>query len=140
MLLAFAIGALGNLLGATIADQPLVWDVTTAEAFLFVVGNILGLLTGFMLGVIIRNSAGAVAGYFIYTFVPPTVFALWAASQTAFANLRGWVDVGYAQQPLLELSGGPTQHQWAQIAVTGLCWLLVPLIAGLALVMKSEVK
>lgn len=140
ILLAFGVGAVGNLLSATIADRPAVWDVTATEALLFVAGNVLGLLTGFMLGVLIRNSAGAVVGYFIYTFVPPTVFALWASSQDAFANLRGWVDVGYAQQPLLALNGGPTQHQWAQIGVTAVCWLLLPLIGGLALVMKSEVK
>jgi ABC-2 type transport system permease protein len=140
MLFAFGIGAVGNLLGARIADQPLVWDVTTAEALLFVVGNVLGLLTGFMLGVLIRNSAGAVVGYFVYTFLVPTVFALWASSQHAFEGLRGWVDVGYAQAPLLELSGGLTQHQWAQIGVTGLCWLLLPLISGCALVVRSEVK
>jgi hypothetical protein len=105
-----------------------------------VVGNILGLLTGFMLGVLIRNSAGAITGYALYTFLLPAVFALWATSQHAFANLRGWVDVGYAQVPLLELDGGPTPHQWAQIGVTGLCWLLLPLLAGLALAMKTEVK
>jgi ABC-2 type transport system ATP-binding protein len=139
-LLAFPVGAVGNLLSATLADRTPVWDVTTTEALLFLAGNVLGLLTGFMLGVLIRNSAGAVVGYFIYTFVPPTVFGLWAASQKSFANLRGWVDVGYAQQPLLELNGGPTQHQWAQIGVTAVCWLLLPLIGGLALVMKSEVK
>jgi ABC-2 type transport system permease protein len=140
MLFAFGIGAVGNLLGAIVSDQPLVWDVTTAEALLFVVGNVLGLLTGFMLGVLIRNSAGALVGYFVYTFLVPAVFALWASSQTAFAGVRGWVDIGYAQEPLLALSGGPTQHQWAEIGVTGLCWLLLPLIAGLALVMRSEVK
>lgn len=140
MLLAFGVGAVGTILGATIADQPPVWDVTATEALLFVVGNVLGLLSGFMLGVLIRNSAGAVVGYFVYTFLLPTVFALWATSQHAFQDLRGWVDLGYAQEPLLALSGGPTQHDWAQIGVTGLCWLLVPLIAGLALVMRSEVK
>jgi hypothetical protein len=139
-LLAFPVGAVGNLLSATLADRTPVWDVTTTEALLFLAGNVLGLLTGFMLGVLIRNSAGALVAYFIYTFVVAAVFAIWAASQNAFADLRGWVDPGYAQQPLLELSGGLTQHQWAQIGVTGLFWLLLPLIGGLALVMKSEVK
>jgi ABC-2 type transport system permease protein len=140
ILLALAVGALGNLVTATLADRPPVWDVTATEALLFAAGNVLGLLSGFMLGVLIRNSAGAVVGYFIYTFLLPTVFALWASSQSAFADLRGWVDLGYAQEPLLELSGAPTQHQWAQIGLTAVCWLLLPLVGGLALVMKSEVK
>jgi ABC-2 type transport system permease protein len=140
MLVAFGIGALGNLLGATIAHEPLVWDVTPTEALLFVAVNVLGLLSGFMLGVLIRNTAGAVVGYFAYTFLLPTVFTVWASSQNALAHLRGWVDFSYAQGPLLALTGAPTQHQWAQIGVTTLCWLLLPLIAGLALVMRSEVK
>jgi ABC-2 type transport system permease protein len=139
-LIAFGIGALGNVIGAAIAGQSLVWDVGIVEALLFVAGNILGLLTGFMLGVLIRNSAGAVVGYFVYTFLPPTVFGLWASSQSSFEQLRGWVDAGYAQVPLLELSGAPSPHQWAQIGVTGTVWLLVPLLTGLAIVMKSEVK
>jgi ABC-type transport system involved in multi-copper enzyme maturation permease subunit len=140
MLVAFGIGALGNLLGATIAHKPLVWDVTPTEALLFVAVNVLGLLSGFMLGVLIRNTAGAVVGYFAYTFLLPIVFTVWASSQNALAHLRGWVDFSYAQGPLLALTGAPTQHQWAQIGVTTLCWLLLPLIAGLALVTRSEVK
>ncbi len=35
-------------------------------------GNVLGMLFGFMLGVLIRNSAGAIVAYFVYTFVLPT--------------------------------------------------------------------
>ena len=139
-LIAFGIGALGNVIGAAIADQSLVWDVGIVEALLFVAGNILGLLSGFMLGVLIRNSAGAVVGYFVYTFLLPTVFGLWASNQSSFGQLRGWVDAAYAQVPLLELSGAPSPHQWAQIGVTGTVWLLVPLLIGLAMVMKSEVK
>ncbi|PZS30930.1 MAG: ABC transporter permease [Pseudonocardiales bacterium] len=140
MLIAFGIGALGNITGAAIADRSLVWDVGIVEALLFVAGNILGVLTGFMLGVLIRNSAGAVAGYAVYTFLVPAVFSVWASSQSAFEQLRGWIDVGYAQFPLLKLNGAPTTHQWAQIGVTGTVWLLVPLLIGLAMFMKSEVK
>jgi hypothetical protein len=34
----------------------------------------------------------------------------------------------------------PTPHQWAEIGVTTASWLLLPLISGLALVVRSEVK
>jgi hypothetical protein len=123
--------------GVTVA---LVWDVGIAEALMFVAGNILGLLSGFMLGVLIRNSAGALVGYFVYAFLIPGGFALWASNQSAFGSVRGWVDIGYAQVPLLELSGTPTSHQWAQIGATGIVWLLAPLLTGLTIVMRSEVK
>ena len=45
-----------------------------------VLGNVLGLLIGFMLGVLIRNSAGAIVGYFVYSFVLPTLSALLAGA------------------------------------------------------------
>src|SRR5699024_965102 len=74
MLLALAIGALGNLVGAAIRGTDLVWDATVGDVARIVLINVLGLLIGFMLGVLIRNSPGAIVGYFVYMFVVPTVF------------------------------------------------------------------
>ena len=36
--------------------------------------------------------------------------------------------------------GGLTGEDWAQLAVTGVVWLVLPLAVGLWLVMRSEVK
>jgi len=138
MLLAFGIGALGNVVGTAITGTPLVWDITFVECLYIVLGNVLGLLTGFMLGVLIRGSAGAIVGYFVYSLVLPPLFGVLAASQQWFADLRPWVDVNYAQSFLFNSS--PTGEQWANIGVTGLCWLIIPMAVGLRLVMRSEVK
>jgi len=138
MLLAFAIGALGNVVGAAIAGVPTVWDISIAQSLCIVLANVLGLLTGFMLGVLIRNSAGSVVAYFVYSLVLPPLFAVLAINQQWFADLRGWVDVNYAQGALFNVA--PSGHQWAQIGVTGLCWLVVPMAVGLRLVLRSEVK
>ena len=62
--------------------------------------NVLGLMMGFMLGVLIRNSAGAIVGYFVYSFVLPTLFGLLAAIQDWFRDLQGWVDFNFAQAAL----------------------------------------
>ena len=43
ILLAFAIGALGNLLNGAVTGTDLVWDVTLTDASYFVLGNVLGL-------------------------------------------------------------------------------------------------
>jgi len=138
MLLAFAIGAIGNLVGTAIRGTTVVWDISFAQGLCIVLANVLGLLTGFMLGVLIRNSAGAIVGYFVYSFVLPPLLAVLAASQQWFEDLRGWVDVNYAQGALFNVT--PSGEQWAQIGVTGLCWLIIPLLVGLRLVMRSEVK
>ena len=53
--LAFGIGALGNVVGTAIAGVDPVWDVTVTNLLNLVLANVLGLLVGFMLGVVIRE-------------------------------------------------------------------------------------
>jgi hypothetical protein len=136
--LAFGIGALGNLVGTAIAGVDPVWDLTVTNLLTIILANVLGLLVGFMLGVVIRNSAGALAAYFIYQFLLPSLALLLASSQEWFRDLQPWVDFDYAQSPLLD--GALTAQQWTQLGVTGLLWLVFPLTVGLALLMRAEVK
>ena len=75
----------------------------------------LGLLIGFMLGVLIRNSAGAIVAYFVYGFVLAGLTMLLAETQQWFADLQPWVDFNYAQGALFE--GGLTGEQWANLGV-----------------------
>jgi len=138
MLLAFAIGALGNLIGTAITGTPVVWDMSVTDCLYIVLGNVLGLLTGFMLGVLLRSSSGAIVAYFVYSLLLPTLFGVLAVSQDWFENLRPWVDVNYAQGALFD--GSPTGAEWAHIGVTGLVWLVIPLAIGVRYVMRSEVK
>lgn len=139
MLVAMGIGALGNLLGAAITGVDPVWDMTAAQLGNIVLANVLGLLIGFMLGVLIRNSAGAIVGYFVYSFVVPTLTSLLAATQTWFADIQKWVDFQFNQTSLFE-SGSLTGEQWGYLAVTGTIWLAVPLVVGLWRLMRAEVK
>jgi len=138
MLFAFVIGAIGNLVGTAIAGTDMVWDVSLAEGANIVLGSLLCLLTGTMLGMLIRSSAGALVTYFVYSLLLPTVAGILATSQEWFRDLRPWVDLNYAQAALFE--GTLTAEQWANVAVTASTWILLPAILGLRLVMKSEVK
>ena len=138
MLIAFAVGAIGNLVGTAITGTSLVWDITLTEAAYIVLGNVLGLLIGFMLGVLVRNSAGAIVAYFVYSLLLPTVLGLLAANAAWFRDLQPWVDFNFAQGALF--NGVMTGQQWAHLAVAGVLWLVAPLAVGLALVMRSEVK
>jgi ABC-2 type transport system permease protein len=138
MLFAFVIGAIGNLVGTAIAGTDLVWDVSLAEGVNIVLGSLLCLLTGTMLGMLIRSSAGALVAYFIYSLLLPTVSGLLATSQEWFRDLQPWVDLNYAQAALFE--GTLTAQQWANLSVTVSIWLVLPAILGLRQVMRSEVK
>ena len=114
------------------------WDVSVAEGVNIVLGNLLCLLTGTMLGMLIRNSAGALVAYFVYSLLLPTVSGVLATSQDWFRDLQPWVDLNYAQAALFV--GTLTGEQWANVAVTAATWLVLPALLGLRLVMRSEVK
>jgi ABC-2 type transport system permease protein len=135
---ALLVGVVGNLVGTAIAGVDTVWDVSVTDMLLIVLGNVLGLLVGFMLGVLIRSSAGAIVAYFVYSFVLPTLSALLAASQHWFRDLQPWVDFNYAQTALF--NGPLTTEQWSQLGVTSVGWLLLPTALGVWLVMRAEVK
>ena len=138
IVVALGIGAVGNIVGSSIAGVDTVWDITLNQALTIILANVLGLLIGFMLGVLIRNSAGAIVAYFIYGFVLAGLTMLLANSQQWFADLQPWVDFNYAQAELFD--GNLTGEEWAQLGVSGVLWILVPLTIGLAMIRRSEVK
>jgi hypothetical protein len=138
MLFAFVIGAVGNIVGTTIAGTDQVWDVSFAEGANIVLGSLLCLLTGTMLGMLMRSSAGALVAYFIYALLLPTIAGILAERQESFRDLQPWVDLNYAQSALF--TGTLSGEQWANLAVTAAIWLLLPGLLGLRLVMRSEVK
>jgi ABC-2 type transport system permease protein len=140
MVLTFAVGALGNLASAAATGTTLVWDVTWTQCLYYVLGMVLSLLTGFMLGVLIRSSTGAIVAYFVLTFVLPTIFGLFAESQRWFRDLQPWVDIQFAQSGLFIFDQALTSEQWAQITVTVVTWLLIPMAIGLGFVLRAEVK
>ncbi len=138
IVVALGVGAIGNIVGSTIAGVDTVWDISLNQALSIILANVLGLLIGFMLGVLIRNSAGAIVAYFVYGFVLAGLTMLLANSQQWFEDLQPWVDFNYAQSFLFE--GSMTGEQWTQLGVSGVLWILIPLSIGLALIRRSEVK
>lgn len=138
MLVALAVGALGNVLGSALTGLDAVWDVSLAEFSTIVLANVLGMLMGFMLGVLFRSSAAAIVGYFVYSFVLPVAFGTLAAFQEWFRDLQPWVDVQFAITRLYDVT--MTAEYWQQFGVTTLVWLWIPLALGLRAVLRAEVK
>jgi ABC-2 type transport system permease protein len=135
---AFTIGAVGNVVGTAIAGVDPVWNLTATDLLLLVLADVLGVLVGFMLAVLIRSSAGALATYFVYAFLLPTLALILAESQDWFRDLQPWVDFDFAQNALVD--GVVSSQQWTQLAVTGVIWLAIPLAVGLRAVVRAEVK
>ena len=135
---ALAIGALGNIVGSGIAGVDTVWDISGNQIVMLVLANVLNLLIGFMLGVLIRNSPGAIVGFVVYSFVLPTLSMVLGNFQQWWEDIRPWLDFNWAQGELYD--GHLNATEWAQLGTSGLIWLVVPLIVGLVMVMRSEVK
>jgi len=68
------------------------------------------------------------------------VFGLLATGQQWFHDLQPWVDIQFAQSGLFVFEQALTGEQWANIAVTAIIWLFLPMAVGLAFVTRAEVK
>jgi ABC-2 type transport system permease protein len=138
MFVALAVGAVGNVAGSAIAGVDTVWDLSFQNFVLIILGNALGMLAGFMLGIVLRNSPAAIVGYFVISFILPALFMVLANAQAWFEDVWPWIDFNYAQGALF--NGDPSAAEWAHLGVTGLFWLVIPMAVGLRVVMRSEVK
>jgi ABC-2 type transport system permease protein len=136
---AFAVGAVGNLLGSTIMGLDTIWDVSLAAAAQILLGNLVGMAIGFTLGVVLRNSAAAIVGYFVVSLVLPGILALLAEVRPWFADLQPWIDWNYTQVALFE-NDTDTAREWAMLASTTGIWIGLPLVIGLLFLRRSEVK
>jgi hypothetical protein len=138
MLVAGAVGAVGNVLGTAIAGVDTSWNVSVADYAMIIIANVLGMLVGFMLGVLFRSSAGAIVAYFVFSLLLPTISGALSSTQEWYRHAMPWFDFNYAQSALF--NGVPDAAQWAHLGTAGLIWLVAPLAIGLWLLMRSEVK
>lgn len=138
MLAALGVGALGNLLAGAVGGFDPVWGLTLSDAGFLILANTLGVVLGFALGVLIRNSPAAIVIYFVYMLVLPTVTGLLAMFQSWFADLQPWVDFQYNQIMLYDRV--PDAEQWLQLAAVCGLWLVLPIAFGVWRITRSEVK
>jgi hypothetical protein len=136
--LAFAVGAAGNVAASWISGNDRVWDQGLASVPYLLLSLTLTLAVGFAAGTLIRNSAGAIVAFFVFSFVIPPILAVLAITKDWFRDVQPWVDLDYQLAALQ--AGGFDTEQWLQLAVTSGMWLLLPLGVGLTTLLRSEVK
>ena len=64
---AQVVGTLGTIVGSAITGLDPVWNGSVDGFLSITLGSVLGMMFGFTLGVLIRNSAGAIVAYFVYS-------------------------------------------------------------------------
>lgn len=139
MLVAFTIGAVGNVVGSAIAGSDTIWNIGPTYAAQIVLGNLMGMAIGFTLGVVLRNSAAAIVGYFALSFVLSGILLLLAQVREWFTDLQPWIDWNHSQIALFEGRTSSAQ-EWAQLGSTTSIWIVIPLTIGLILLRRFEIE
>ena len=137
--LAFGLGAVivTLALGAAvtaIAGNEVAWSgvgIDTVAKLALVQESMI--LQGLAFGLVILNSAGAIATFFVL----PTAVGLATMMWKALEDVAPWIDF---DSGVLLQGTSLTNEQWAQFGVTSLIWIVLPLTAGLIRVLRKEVK
>ena len=136
---ALAVGAVGNVASSALAGVDTVWDISLSMAAQIVLYNLVGMAIGFTLGVVLRNSAAAIVGYFVASLVLPGILVLLAQVRAWFEDLQPWIDWNKTQVALLD-GATNTGKEWAMLGSTTMIWIVIPLVIGLLSLRRSEVK
>lgn len=140
--IAVVLSVLVGLLCAAICQvvQP---DQTTFDLgarFLggFLVTQVLAMSLGFALACLLLNTPAAIVVFVVYRVIPVSVFGILSANFDTFADIRPWIDFEYAQGPLYDLS--VSGSEWGHLLTAGALWLGLPLVLGVARILRAEVK
>jgi ABC-2 type transport system permease protein len=136
--IALVLATICNVLYGALSTDPTVWNASVAHTAGFVVLQVVGMLTGFAFAALLLNTPAAIVVYMVYSFVLPGLFALGAALMDWFSKIQPWIDFNDAQGPLVDAT--MTGKDWAQFAVAGFIWLVIPLVIGFTRVLRAEVK
>lgn len=99
-----------------------------------VLGQLFVVLQGVAFGMILRNTPAAVVAYLVL----PTLWSVLGESVSWLKDAATWLDINQALQPMYD--GTIHGDQWAKVGVAGVVWVLIPLLAGMWLLRRSEVK
>jgi ABC-type transport system involved in multi-copper enzyme maturation permease subunit len=140
MVLGLVLALLGTLLGAVTGASPSYALDTGVVLNGVVLSNIIAVFIGFAIAMLLMNTPAAIVGYFAYTLILPTAVAILSQLSEWFGNIAPWIEFNTAQQPLFTGDYTPTGEQWAQFAVAGTIWLVIPLALGTLRLLRIEFK
>ena len=137
VVVSIAIGLVANLVYGLLqggADWTFGWPDFAA----FTITQVLAMLGGFALAALLLNTSAAIVVFFLYKWVLPSLLFAAAALMGWFDDLRPWIDFQSAQETIWDWSS--SGEDWAQLVVSGIVWLGLPLAFGVRRVLRAEVK
>lgn len=134
---SIAIGFVANLTYGLIQGDA-DWTFGWPDFWAFLVTQVLAMFGGFALAALLLNTAAAIVVFFAYKWLLPGLFALGALVIGWFADIQPWIDFQDAQTAIWDWSS--SGEEWAQLVVSGMLWLGLPLGFGIWRVLRAEVK
>lgn len=130
---AIAVASLCALLGGSEGS----FEGVDARTFLTFFGlQLLTVLQGLAYGLLFLSTPAAIVTFFVLPVVSRIVFNL----VPVLRDPAPWLDLGTAQAPLFSGVFELTGEQYAQLATATLLWVVLPFVAGLVRVMRTELK
>ncbi|MEJ7831602.1 MAG: ABC transporter permease [Nocardioides sp.] len=141
MVLAAVMAAIGTVLGTVFDGGSPSWTPDGNLVFNgFVLSNLVGVFIGFAIAMLLMNTPAAIVGYFVYSLILPGVVGFLSYLSEGFEKVAPWIEFNTAQMPLFTGDYQPSAEQWAQIAVSGTIWLIIPLTLGVLRLLRVEFK
>jgi ABC-2 type transport system permease protein len=143
--LAVVLGAIGNVLYGLMSGKDVVWDIDPSIFAWVIAQQLLFFVMAFAFGMLILSTPGAIAIYYIVALLLPLMVygALFAIFEWA-RDIIPWIDLSYALAPYLRPEdptlAAPSATTLAQVIVTTLVWVVLPLALGARRVARAELK
>lgn len=110
------------------------WNIEPMYLFGAALYVLLGVAQGVAFGMLLRNTPAAVVAYFIL----PTIWSILGGLISWLDTPSQWLDMSRTMGALFEPN--ITGEQWAQLGVSTTVWVVLPLVVGMALLRRAEVK
>lgn len=95
---------------------------------------LLGMAQALGFGMLFRNTPAAIVAYFIL----PTAWGILSSLVSWLKDAGAWLDLNRTMNPLF--GGTLTTEQWSQLGTSVAVWVVLPVLAGLWLLRRAEVK
>lgn len=95
---------------------------------------LLGLLQGVGFGMLFRNTPAAIVVYFVL----PTAWSILGSLISGLQPVAEWLDLNRTMEPLF--GGSLTGEQWSQLGASVGLWIVLPVVVGLWVLRRAEVK
>lgn len=124
-----------TLAAVGLRDAPDAWVVDGALIGRMVLVQVLVVAQGVGFGMLFLSTPVALVTYYVL----PTVFSLLTSFISWLQDAAPWIDLSLAARPLYD-AAPVTGEQWAQILVTTLIWVGLPILVGHWRISRREVK